>query len=109
MGEQFPSRGFMSASPNRLHFGLGAIKKVDSIEVIWPNRTKSVLKDIAANQLLHIDQHQVPTQAIPEAEALQVLQDETFPEVVHEEGPYIDFNFEQLLPEMVSHQGPALP
>ena len=108
MGEQFPSRGFMSASPNRLHFGLGAAKKVDSIEVIWPNRTKSVLKDIAANQLLHIDQHQVPTQAIPETETLQVLQEEIFPEIAHEEGPYIDFNFEQLLPEMVSHQGPAL-
>ena len=53
MLEQFPSRGFQSAISNRLHFGLGQNARIDSIEILWPDQKRSVLKEVAANQHIH--------------------------------------------------------
>ena len=54
--EQQPVRGFQSSVPHRLHFGLGGIHKLDSLKVIWPNGYVHVLKDVQANQTIHLDQ-----------------------------------------------------
>jgi enediyne biosynthesis protein E4 len=34
---QSPYRGFMSTVDDRLHFGLGATKSIDSLEIVWPD------------------------------------------------------------------------
>lgn len=50
------STGFMSSSDKRVHFGLGEESKVASIEIRWPSGIRQVLKDIAADQFLKIDE-----------------------------------------------------
>jgi hypothetical protein len=50
------SVGFMSSSDKRVHFGLGDETKISSIEIRWPSGIRQVLKDIAADQLLKIDE-----------------------------------------------------
>jgi len=50
------SVGFMSSSDKRVHFGLGEESKVASVEIRWPSGIRQVLKDIAADQLLKIDE-----------------------------------------------------
>jgi len=50
------SVGFMSSSDKRVHFGLGQESKVASLEIRWPSGIRQVLKDIAADQLLKIDE-----------------------------------------------------
>ncbi len=45
---------YLSQHDMRLHFGLGRAERVELIEVIWPSGTKTVLKDIKANQRLVI-------------------------------------------------------
>jgi len=42
---------YYSHNDLRLHFGLGANKKADQIEIYWPNGQSEVIKDIAANQI----------------------------------------------------------
>ena len=37
VAEQYPTRGFMSASSDVLHFGLGSANVVDSVLVRWPD------------------------------------------------------------------------
>lgn len=44
---------FYSASDNRLHFGLGAVSKVN-IEIFWPSGGEQKLGDVAVNQLITI-------------------------------------------------------
>ncbi|PYR37347.1 MAG: hypothetical protein DMF90_07120, partial [Acidobacteria bacterium] len=44
--------GFRAQVPFDLHFGLGNIEKVDSLEVRWPSGKKEVWKDLPADQLL---------------------------------------------------------
>ena len=46
--------GYASSSAGPVHFGLGAAKSVDEIEIKWPSGTRQVLKDIKANQVLKV-------------------------------------------------------
>lgn len=50
------SSGYLSASDPRAHFGLGSSAKADSIEVGWPSGRSQVLKDVAADQMLTVDE-----------------------------------------------------
>ncbi|MFQ5627569.1 MAG: VCBS repeat-containing protein [bacterium] len=50
--ELMPSRGFQSSVEPVLNFGLGNIKSLDSLKVIWPTGEYQVLKNIAANQTI---------------------------------------------------------
>ena len=50
------SVGFMSSSDKRVHFGLGGETKIASIEIRWPSGIQQVLKDVAADQFLTIDE-----------------------------------------------------
>ena len=50
------SVGFMSSSDKRVHFGLGKDSRVSSIEIRWPSGIKQVLIDVAADQLLKVDE-----------------------------------------------------
>ncbi len=45
---------YISQNDLRLHFGLGAVAKVDLVEVRWPSGQMDQLKDIATNQLIWI-------------------------------------------------------
>jgi hypothetical protein len=46
--------GYFSQSDLRVHFGLGKVEKVDTIEIRWPSGQVDTLKGIEANQLLHV-------------------------------------------------------
>ncbi len=50
------SVGFMSSSDKRVHFGLGKDSRISSVEIRWPSGIKQVLKDVAADQLLKVDE-----------------------------------------------------
>ncbi len=45
---------YMSTHDPRLHFGLGAVEKVDEIDVRWPDGSHSVRRGVAARQFLTI-------------------------------------------------------
>jgi hypothetical protein len=48
--EQVPTRGFQSSGDPRLHVGLGAASRIDSLLVVWPDKRFQLLKDVAADQ-----------------------------------------------------------
>jgi hypothetical protein len=54
--EVHSGRSYQSHFGSRLHFGLGAKKRVDRIEIRWIGGTTDVLTDIATNQALVIRQ-----------------------------------------------------
>jgi hypothetical protein len=47
---------YLSSNDIRLHFGLGAAKIIQRIEVLWPSGTKQVLTNVAINQILVIEE-----------------------------------------------------
>jgi len=47
-----PNRGYQSCVSTIAHFGLGHLKTVDSIRIIWPDDKFQVLRNVSANQKL---------------------------------------------------------
>jgi len=109
MLEQFPSRGFQSAISNRLHFGLGQNARIDSIEILWPDQKRSVLKEVAANQHIQIDYDTVvKTGIVALKENHRRSVDQGILSFTHKENGFVDFNQERLLPQMFSNEGPVV-
>ena len=47
---------YLSSNDVRLHFGLGKAKTIQRIEVLWPSGARQVLKDVAVNQILSVEE-----------------------------------------------------
>jgi hypothetical protein len=47
---------YLSQSDMKLHFGLGAMKKIDTIEIRWPRGQLQRLSDVTPNQVLRIEE-----------------------------------------------------
>ncbi|SNR17086.1 VCBS repeat-containing protein [Tenacibaculum jejuense] len=107
----FNSRGFLSSVSNKLHFGLDTIKKVDSIEIIWPNNTKQTIKDISINKELLIKYNEEKSKnCIANTTETEKIFKPT-KEIIdfkHDEDKYNDFHVERLIPFKVSTTGPAI-
>jgi len=50
------SSGYLSASDPRAHFGLGAHSRADTVEIQWPSGRVLVLKQVAADQILTVEE-----------------------------------------------------
>jgi hypothetical protein len=50
------SVGFMSSSDKRVHFGLGPETKISSVEIHWPSGIHQALRNVAADQILTVDE-----------------------------------------------------
>ncbi|HEY3297820.1 MAG TPA: CRTAC1 family protein, partial [Armatimonadota bacterium] len=48
--------GYASSSDPRVHFGLGANKKVREIEIRWPSGTRQVLRDVDVDRVLRVEE-----------------------------------------------------
>jgi len=48
--------GYTSASDSRVHFGLGKNTKIKDIEIRWPSGIKQALHDVAADQILTVEE-----------------------------------------------------
>lgn len=110
--EQSPVRGYASTVDKRLHFGLGSVTSIDSIEIIWPNDKKQLLQNVAVNKKLKIYQKDAVSIETfsPEANAY-FFTDITGSRKIdfkHQEKFFYDFGFQQLLPQKYSQLGPFM-
>lgn len=111
--ELFPTRGFQASSEPMVHFGYGNLQTIDSIKIIWPNKTYQTLKNVAVNQTLTIS----PESAKPfdyntlhnsGKKLFKAVPDNLGLDFMHVEDNYTDFNREKLIPYQVSDRGPAV-
>ena len=47
---------YLSSNDKRAHFGLGAAKSADTVEIRWPSGIVQTLKSVAADQILTVDE-----------------------------------------------------
>lgn len=106
--EMIPSRGFQSSIDYKLIFGLGNDLKVDSLMIIWPDRTIKKVNKVEINKVLSFSQDdekqtidQLPKQKI---ETLFVTENAPFEK--HKEDAQTDFYYERNIPRMLSKEGP---
>jgi len=111
--EQQPSRGYQSSVDPRLHVGLGTLSRVDTLRITWPDGRRQVLTDVAADQLLTLQQANAadpsPDPAPPSAPPrFTDVTAELAIDYRHEENRFNDFIREPLMPHKLSTEGPAL-
>jgi enediyne biosynthesis protein E4 len=51
------SGSYLSAGDSRAHFGLASETQVD-VEIVWPRGKRQVLENVAANQILTVEEPQ---------------------------------------------------
>jgi hypothetical protein len=51
-----PVTGYLSQADPRCHFGLGKSTKADTVEIRWPDRQTTKLKDVDSNQIIAVIQ-----------------------------------------------------
>ncbi len=66
VGEQFASRGFMSSTSDKLHFGLGVAAEIDSMLVRWPDQSEDVFYEVPVDQVLSLERGPEEKTAHPE-------------------------------------------
>lgn len=104
-----PQRGYMSGNGHYLHFGLGSIKTVARIEVLYPSGKMQTLHSIPAGKTLTLFESDASEKAIA-PEVRPVLLKDITPQkkfvYTNTENDYIDFKREPLIPYKCSRKGP---
>jgi len=106
--EIIPARGFQSSVDYKQIFGLGQFKKIDSVQVIWPNLTQSILKIQKLDTVYTIEQTK---QIVKPFVVLEQKVAPLFEEVKnnfekHTEDDHVDFYAERIIPRILSQEGP---
>lgn len=51
---------YLSSNDTRLHLGLGDAKIIQRLDILWPSGRRQVLTDVAANQILLVEEPEAP-------------------------------------------------
>ncbi len=112
--ELYPVRGYQSSVDYMLHIGLGR-SLPDSIILIWPDHTYQRLEHDVIDTVSVISwkpglkKYQFTHQKEPKwKNYLYDYTQQSGIDYKHEENPFVEFLREQLMPHMVSSEGPAL-
>lgn len=107
-----PYRGYMSSMFGPAHFGLGAARRVDSLEVRWSDGRRQLLTGLDADRVVTVKQAEArkPDSIAPvrSTQPFEVIGASRFPIHVHRLGTRDDYSVQSLLPYMPSRQGPPL-
>lgn len=108
-----PVRGFMSSMDDAVHFGLGRARRVDSLEVTWPDGRVQVLTNLEVDRLIVVKQsdatRRVRAPATP-ARALVFEALDARKTLSYRQLPtsLADYTVQPLLPYNLSSHGPPL-
>lgn len=103
------ARGYLSASENVIHFGLGKAARIDSVVVRWPNRRSLTLTNVALNQVVQV-RYDAARPTLPLAASagiFEILNPSTLGlSYQHDDKDFIDFDYQRTLPHKFSEYGP---
>lgn len=111
--EMMPTRGFLSSVEPVILVGLGEVAEVDSIRIAWPDHRIEILRNVSANQTLTLNQQDAYDKAVRNTSKKS---SKLFKDISgrygtlyrHDENTYNGFTYQQLMPHMLSTQGPPL-
>jgi enediyne biosynthesis protein E4 len=111
--ENFTNRGFQSSIEPQLLFGLGSVKNIDQLEVIWPNGKAQKIENVSVNKTVTFaiaDANQEPSVGLlQEKKIFELAQNaDIFPNSTQTENDYNDFDQEPLLNQKLSATGPKI-
>jgi hypothetical protein len=106
--ELIPTKGFQSSVEYTLTVGLGDAEIVDSIEVVWPDQSRTLTYSPSINSLQFIQKENSITDQNPKEKRKTLFTIQNLPAKKHNEDNFVDYNYEQLVSKMISREGPAI-
>ncbi len=114
--EHTPYRGYLSSVEPVAHLGLGAVSRIASLTVTWPDGSKQILTNVAADQTITLQQKSESVkertsdwvQPLAVNSLLHDITDSLGLIYVQKESDFIDFNGQKTLLHKFSQYGPAL-
>ena len=101
-------RGYLSSVDPIIHFGLKT-STIDSLNIIWPDGTKTTMVDPKADQLLEIDQNSAKNfkKSVSDQE-FQFISRDSLLKFTHQENKYNEYMDQPLLMRQYSRSGPCI-
>lgn len=109
--ELIPTRGFQSSVDYDLTIGLGDRQEIDSIRVVYPDKSIQVIDHPEINRMLVLDQAKAADSGMINKNEIQGktwLEELSTDLEANIEDQHVDFDYEGLIPKMQSREGPAL-
>jgi hypothetical protein len=107
------TRGFQSSSEPMAHFGYGKVSQVDSVQIIWPDKTFQTIKNVKTNQTVTIQPNKNRKSfnyANLHPGILPIFKKSVTNlgiDFIHQENDFVDFTAQKLIPYQRSDRGPA--
>ena len=105
-------RGYLSSNDPTVHFGLGKVSEVDSINIIWNDGMKNHLDNVPVNKLINVSYNDGVSKPIHSTESNTILVESTreiiSSPLVHRENEFNEYKDQILLPHMFSRSGPFI-
>lgn len=113
MQELFNVRGWLSSMDNCLVFGLGSVDMIERLEINWKDGKGQVLKNVKVNQTISVRYANAVKidSEVPKSKSEKIFEvvDETSGiDFRHQENDFIDFDYEKIIPRMLSREGPKM-
>jgi len=108
--EVVPSRGFQSSMDYKQVMGLGNRTVIDSMIIMWPDRTVTTIVHPAIDTTLVLSKPNGTKDSLQLATPNNSLLFTLVPSVFekHMEDDYVDFYYERNIPEILSREGPKI-
>ena len=104
-------RGYKSTVESVIHFGLGSISKIDSLEVIWLSGKRQVLKNVLVNKVINLQEKNAVSFTSKPAKSELIFQDITADSLLiflQKENNFVDFKSQPTIPHQLSKLGPGI-
>lgn len=107
--ENFPGRGYLSSVPQEIIIGVGKKAKLDSLQIIWTNKTAKVFYDVGRGTILKPNAANSLPFSQNSSESDRIFSEVTdLVEFTHAASKYVDFNTTPALHKMQTRYGPAI-
>lgn len=100
-------KGYLSSTDYSINIGLGKDTYIDSVQIIWTDRTFQTLKKVKVNQVLNLRKEQNLPKCLLKKSEMPFFQTTEFP-FQNTDEIYNDFAAEPLLPHRFSTESPTL-
>ncbi len=109
--ENYTTKGYLSSVEPKIHMGLGAVKRIDSLHIIWPNGSFQTLKQVVVNQEIEVSNDDASNNYFTFfANKTRGLLKNTAPllNFKHKDRISLEFNRDPLIPYASTNYGPHI-
>ena len=110
--EFYLTRGFQSSVESIVHFGVAHLNTIDTVNIIWPDGKKQLIKNLKTNKLYTLNYNKAALNNLPTKNQssllFKVLTDKNILNYTHKESDFDDYAKQPLLPYSLSKLGPKM-